>query len=111
ATICPESAIALQPQMNLSDDAFQQKVMKEEEPAECISCGKPFGVKSTIDRIVAKLEGAHPMFTNSDNASLIRMCDDCRIQAQVHGDGSPFRLGDRPRVRTTDDYKSGALDD
>jgi DNA-directed RNA polymerase subunit RPC12/RpoP len=75
-----------------------------EEPYHCIECGKPFGVKSTIERIVAKLEGQHAMFTSSDNARLIRMCDDCRVRAQYHDDAAPFRFGERPRVRTTDDY-------
>jgi ferredoxin len=104
ATICPEDAITLEPRLDISDQAFSQRVLKEEEPYLCIECGKPFGVKSTIERIVAKLEGQHSMFTSSDNARLIRMCDDCRVRAQYHGDSAPFRVGDRPRVRTTDDY-------
>ncbi len=104
ATICPEDAITLEPRLDISDAAFSQRVMKEEEPYPCIECGKLFGVRSTIERIVAKLEGQHSMFINSDNARLIRMCDDCRIKAQYHGDAAPFRMGERPRVRTTDDY-------
>ncbi len=102
--ICPEDAIVLEPRLDISDAAFGQRVMKKEEPYACIECGKLFGVKSTIERIVAKLEGQHAMFTNSDNARLIRMCDDCRIRAQYHDDSAPFRLGERPKVRTTDDY-------
>ena len=39
-----------------SDAALRQRVLKEEEPYECIECGKPFGVASTIERIVAQLE-------------------------------------------------------
>ncbi|MCA8879829.1 MAG: 4Fe-4S binding protein [Rhodobacteraceae bacterium] len=103
ATICPEDAITLEPRLDLSDGALSQRILKEEEPYACIECGKPFGVKSTIERIVAKLEGQHAMFTGSDNARLIRMCDDCRVRAQYHDSGAPFRLGERPRVRTTDD--------
>jgi ferredoxin len=106
ATICPEDAITLQPRLDLSDAALSPRVMKEEEPYACIECGRPFGVKSTVERIVAKLQGKHAMFANSDNARLIRMCDDCRIKAQYHTDAAPFRMGDRPRVHTTDDYKS-----
>ncbi|MDH3264781.1 MAG: 4Fe-4S binding protein [Paracoccaceae bacterium] len=104
ANICPEDAITLEPRLDISDAAFSQRVLKEEEPYNCIECGKPFGVKSTVERIVAKLEGQHAMFTGSDNARLIRMCDDCRVRAQYHGDSAPFRSAERPRVRTTDDY-------
>lgn len=102
--VCPEDAITLQPRLDISGNALAQRVLKEEEPYACIECGRPFGVKSTIERIVARLEGQHSMFSNSDNARLIRMCDDCRVRAQYHGENAPFRMGERPRVRTTDDY-------
>ena len=104
ANVCPERAITLEPRFDTSKAAFAQQVLKEEEPYACIECGKPFGVKSTVERIVAKLEGQHSMFSISDNTRLIRMCDDCRVRAQYHDDSAPFRLGERPKVRTTDDY-------
>ena len=106
ANACPEDAIVLQPRLDLSNAAIAPRVLNEEEPFDCISCGKPFGVRSTIERIVAKLEGKHWMYTNSDNVQLIKMCDDCRVNAQYHSANSPFRMGERPRVRTTADYKS-----
>lgn len=108
---CPEDAISLAPQLNLSKQAIIPQVLHEEEPFECIECSKPFGVKSTINRIVEKLEGKHWMYTNSDNSKLIQMCDDCRVRAQYHGNNSPFQMGERPKTRTTDDYLSGDLDD
>lgn len=104
ASTCPEDAITLAPRLNLDSAALSHGVLHEEEPFCCIECGKPFGVKSTIDRIVSKLEGKHWMFQNSDNSKLIQMCDDCRVSAQYHQENSPFQGGDRPRVRTTQDY-------
>ncbi len=104
ANVCPEDAISYAPRLDLSDEALRLRVLNEEEPALCIECGKPFGVKSTIERIVSRLEGRHAMFTGSDNARLIRMCDDCRVNATYHARAAPFRLGDRPRPRSTDDY-------
>ncbi len=104
ASTCPEDAITLAPRLNLDPVALSHEVLHEEEPFCCIECGKPFGVKSTIDRIVSKLEGKHWMFQNSDNSKLIQMCDDCRVNAQYHQENSPFQGGDRPRVRTTQDY-------
>ncbi len=104
ANTCPESAITLAPRLNLDKSALSPRTLHEEEPFECIECGKPFGVKSTIAKIVEKLEDKHWMFKGSDNVKLIQMCDDCRITAQYHSENSPFSMGDRPRVRTTDDY-------
>ncbi len=102
--VCPENAVSLEPRLNLSDAALEQRVLNEEAPYECIECGKPFGVKSTVERIVAQLAGKHSMFAGSDAARLICMCDDCRINAQYHAADNPFAMGERPRVRTTEDY-------
>ncbi|MHA6262376.1 4Fe-4S binding protein [Arenibacterium sp. CAU 1754] len=110
ATICPENAIALKPQLDLSDKALSQQVLNEEEPFACIECGALFGVKSTIDRIMDKLAGNHPMFATSDQARMIQMCDNCRVNAQFHSENNPFEGGERPRVRTTDDYLSKRRD-
>ena len=107
--VCPEDAITLQPRMDLSDAALSQRVLNEEEPFPCIECGKLFGARSTIEKIVSKLEG-HSMFTGNDATKLIQMCDDCRVRAQYHGANNPFALGERPRVRTTDDYLSKRRD-
>ena len=104
ATVCPENAIALQPQMNLGDDAFAEVIKNEEEPYPCVECGALFGVKSTIEKIVATLEGKHPMFADSAQGRMIRMCDDCRVKSQMHGQNNPFGGAARPRTRTTDDY-------
>lgn len=101
---CPETAIVLKPQLDLSKDALIPRALHGEEPFECIKCGTPFGVASTINRIVEKLENQNWMYTNSDNVQLIKMCNDCRVKAQFHGDNAPMAGGERPRVRTSDDY-------
>ncbi len=103
-SVCPESAISLQPRLKLDDEALSHQVLHEEEPFACIECGKPFGVKSTILRITEKLAGKHSMFEKSDAVRLIQMCDDCRINAQFGAESNPFAEGERPRVRTTEDY-------
>ncbi len=110
ANICPEKAITLQPQLNLTEAALTQRVLHEEEPFECIECGTAFGVKSTVERITEKLAGSHSMFQSSDAARLIQMCDNCRIQAQFHSTDNPFQGGERPQVRTSDDYFSKRRD-
>ena len=108
--ICPEDAITLKPQFELTDKALTQEVLNEEEPFACIECGALFGVKSTVERIMEKLAGTHPMFATSEQAKMIQMCDDCRVQAQYHSENNPFAGGDRPKVRTTDDYYSDRKD-
>jgi ferredoxin len=101
---CPENVITLQPRLNFAEDARRALVLKEEEPYECVRCGKPFGTRSTVERIVKQLEGKHAMFADSDAADRIRMCEDCRVVDQFTGKDNPMAGGERPRVRTTDDY-------
>ncbi|MEM9796555.1 MAG: 4Fe-4S binding protein [Pseudomonadota bacterium] len=109
ANVCPEDAISFAPRMNLTPTAFEQVVLNEEEPFACIECGALFGVKSTIERITEKLS-THSMFQDEKQLRMIQMCDDCRVKSQFHGEGAPFAGGERPRVRTTDDYLSKRRD-
>src|ERR1700682_1550435 len=60
---CPEKVITLKPQIVFRAARAPPRILKEEEPFCCISGGKPFGVKSTIERVVAKLESKHWMYT------------------------------------------------
>lgn len=110
AVTCPEKAITLEPRLDLGETALAQQVLNEEEPFACVECGKLFGVKSTIDRIMDKLAGSHPMFATSAQARMIQMCDNCRVNAQFHSENNPFTSRERPRPRTTDDYLSKRKD-
>ncbi len=110
AHVCPEDAITLQPRLNLTDAALSQTVLNEEEPFACIECGSLFGVRSTIERITEKLAGNHAMFANPDALRMIQMCDNCRVKAQFQAQDNPMSMGERPRVRTTDDYLSKRKD-
>jgi ferredoxin len=101
---CPEHVITLKPQIDFDAGRAPARVLKQEEPFCCIRCSKPFGVKSTIERVIAKLEGKHWMYSEgSGRLDVIRMCDDCRV-GFVAGEGfDPYGAQSR-KVRTTDDY-------
>jgi ferredoxin len=101
---CPEKVITLKPQLDFRTATTTARVLKEEEPFCCIRCGKPFGVKSTIERVVAKLAGTHWMYRDSpERLNLIRMCDDCRVAVVSEENFDPYGLP-RATMRTTDDY-------
>jgi ferredoxin len=102
---CPEDAITLVPRLDFQAWNAPQRILKEEDPFECIVCGKPFGTKSTIERVVAKLEGKHWMF-QGDNArriNVVKMCENCRVAAVVN-EGFDPHTAQRPAPMTTDDY-------
>lgn len=102
---CPEKVISLVPRLAFTADAGAGRVLKEEEPFHCVRCGKPFGVKSTIDRVIAKLEGGHWMYRESARRlEIIKMCENCRVAAVTEAGFDPYGASERPKLRTTDDY-------
>ncbi|HEX7206205.1 MAG TPA: 4Fe-4S dicluster domain-containing protein [Xanthobacteraceae bacterium] len=102
---CPEKVITLRPQLDFRAATASARVLKEEEPFHCIRCNKPFGVKSTIERVSAKLEGKHWMFQNSaQRLDVIKMCEDCRVVAITEQQFDPYGAPPRPKARTTEDY-------
>jgi ferredoxin len=103
---CPEKVITLKPQIDFRAARAPALIIKEEEPALCIRCNKPFGVKSTIEKIAAKLEGRHWMYPAGDKRlDAIRMCADCRVIIMSEQQFDPFKgVSERAPPRTTDDY-------
>lgn len=104
-TTCPEQVITLEPRATFGASRRTETVLNEEEPAICIRCAKPFGVKSSIDKIAAQLAGRHWMFTDAAIVDRIRMCGDCRVVAQTRNSLDPYAGADRPVTRTTEDYR------
>jgi ferredoxin len=106
---CPEKVITLVPQIDFRAATASARVLKEEEPFRCIRCDKPFGTRSTIERVVAKLEGKHWMFQGrpgdtTSRLDVLKMCEDCRLITATEGNIDPYGAPPRPNVRTTEDY-------
>ncbi|MEJ2179363.1 MAG: 4Fe-4S binding protein [Gammaproteobacteria bacterium] len=79
ARTCPEDAIGTSPRY-LYDKQQRQtpRVLYEEQPFLCISCGKAFASQSVIENMTAKLK-QHAMF-QGEALKRIQMCDDCRVK-------------------------------
>jgi ferredoxin len=106
ATTCPERVIKLAPRFDFAAWRAPPRIVKEEEPFHCISCGKPFGTKSAIDRVRRQLEGKHWMFSgaNAGRVEALMKCEACRVEAAVNEGFDPYGAPPRPRPRTTEDY-------
>ena len=72
AATCPEKVITLEPRIDFEAWKGGRRVLKQEEPFHCINCAKPFGVKSTIEKIAAKLENKHWMFSGATAPAHLR---------------------------------------
>jgi ferredoxin len=100
---CPENVITLVPRINFDTSKVASRILKEEEPFCCIRCGKPFGVKSSIERVVATLKDKHWMYKGSPSKlDIIKMCDNCRVGFVAEQGFESY--GTPPVIRTTDDY-------
>ena len=84
---CPEDAIAAAPRyLYDSQQRNKRRVLHEEEPFLCVSCGKPFATRRMIDTITARMRG-HAMFQGAALERL-RMCEDCRVKAMFSDEGT-----------------------
>jgi ferredoxin len=103
---CPEDVITLEPRLDFKAWSAPPRVLKEEEPFNCIACGKPFGTKSSIERVLGKLGERHWMFqgANARRLDVIKMCADCRVEAVMNESFDPHAAPQRPPVMTTEDY-------
>lgn len=103
---CPEKVITLEPRLDFQAWNTPQRVLKEEEPFHCIACGTAFGTRSSIERVLSKLQDKHWMFegANARRLDVIKMCADCRVEAVVNESFDPHSAPQRPPVMSTDDY-------
>jgi ferredoxin len=105
AATCPEKVITLEPRLNLAPEAAQRVVVKEEQPWCCPRCARPFGMKSSIERVKAKLSASgHWMFSDPKRLAVLEFCEQCRVVEATTGGIDPYAGPDRPTVRTTEDY-------
>jgi ferredoxin len=106
AATCPEDVISLEPRLDFAAWDSPRRIVKEEEPFHCISCAKPFGTRSTVERVVQKLQDKHWMFSGdgADRTRILMMCEDCRVEVVVNESFDPHAMPQRPNPRTTDDY-------
>jgi ferredoxin len=75
-TICPENALTLQSGLILSDEFFNRKTISQAEPAKCKGCGKVFGTRKSLEKVMAILT-AKNMWDSEDD--LLSYCEDCRV--------------------------------
>ena len=79
-TACPEDAVSLETRFLYDDkERGKQRLLHEEQPLCCISCGKPFATRSMLKVMAKKLEG-HWMFQNEADRRRLEMCEDCRVK-------------------------------
>ena len=82
-------------------------MLKEEEPFHCIVLRQAVRHPLHVERVVAKLQDRHWMFSGEAGQSRLRvlmMCEDCRVEAVVNESFDPHAMPPRPNPRTTDDY-------
>ncbi len=76
---CPEQAISISPRFIFNrEKRNQSKVLNQDTPFACISCGKAFAPTSVIHKMKFKLKG-HYMFKTERALDRLKMCDDCRV--------------------------------
>lgn len=104
---CPEQAITLVPQLNLTGSAKQPVVLNEAQPFHCARCGKAFGTRQMVDAMTSRLT-AHSMFSGKVALRRLQMCADCRVvdmmenknEVSILGGSAPGAAGSAPGAQS-----------
>lgn len=75
-TICPENALSAHNGLSLSDDFFKKRIVAQAEPAKCKGCGKSFGTRKSLEKVMAILSAKNMWDTDDD---LLSYCETCRV--------------------------------
>jgi len=76
---CPETAISISPRLVFDrEKRNQSRMLNQDTPFACISCGKPFAPTSVIHKMSFKLKGHH-MFQTARALDRLKMCENCRV--------------------------------
>ena len=83
---CPENAISITPRLVLDRETRNQaRMLNQDTPFACISCGKPFAPSSVIHKMTFRLQGHH-MFQSGRALDRLKMCENCRVADIVQDD-------------------------
>lgn len=97
-TACPEDAIVIDARYNFdAEERDHAQIMYEEEPFNCVKCGKPFSTQSMMTKMREKLKG-HWMYQDPAQIRRLEMCDNCRIEDMYAKSGGidPYEKSDSP---------------
>lgn len=77
---CPEDAMQLNARLIFDNEQrTNKKILNHDEPFKCVDCGKVFGSRQVVQRMIEKLK-EHSMFADGKLSNLER-CEDCRVKA------------------------------
>ncbi len=94
-TACPEDAITRAPRFLFEAEARRvTRVLNEDTPFHCVSCGKVFATTRVIGRMRDKLKD-HWMFQKPDAVRRLEMCEDCRVKDMFKDGGGLMDVHDR----------------
>ena len=76
---CPENAISISPRIIFDrEKRNRSRMLCQDSPYACISCGKAFAPTSVIQSMSHKLKD-HYMFNTTRSMDRLKMCDNCRV--------------------------------
>ncbi len=75
-TVCPESVLSSRKGLSLNEHFFRNKTIAQAEPARCKGCGKVFGTRKSLEKVIAILS-TKKLWNPEDD--LLSYCDSCRV--------------------------------
>ena len=81
--ICPENVLAIRKDINLNEEYFTREVLTQADAVHCKGCGKVFGTRKSLDRVMAILSAREEVDTEH-----FEYCETCRVVRLFATEGS-----------------------
>ncbi len=75
--ICPEKALKLKEGLFLEEGFFTRKILARDEPVLCRRCGKVFGTRKSLQKVLETLRNKEVF---DEILPLLSYCEDCRVK-------------------------------
>jgi ferredoxin len=72
--VCPEDALTFAKDFTIDEQYFERKTAAQAEPAICKGCGKVFGTRKSLDRVIQILTAREAVDTEH-----FEYCDNCKV--------------------------------
>lgn len=82
-SICPEKVLSINEDISLNEGYFTRQTLTQADGVHCKSCGKVFGTRKSLERVMAILSAREKVDTEH-----FEYCDTCRVVRLFETEGS-----------------------
>jgi ferredoxin len=81
--VCPEKVLSMDEKYTVDANFFRKQILAQADPVKCKECGKVFGTRKSLDRVMQILSARETV--NTDH---FEYCSSCRVVKLFETEGA-----------------------